>query len=113
MSCFCLLECVVYLVLEQLIFIIFLSIIYHLLLVWIFFEIYKYTGCIQEQTNNDLSPHTCIILVCGFEAFINGKHIIGSVKEKEQARKEYKEAISKGHGAYLMEEQEEQAVRFL
>ena len=34
--------------------------------------------------------------VCGFEAFINGKHIIGTVKEKEQARKEYKEAISKG-----------------
>ena len=40
--------------------------------------------------------------VCGFEAFINGKHIIGQVKEKEEARKEYKEAISKGHGAYLM-----------
>ena len=37
--------------------------------------------------------------VCGFEAFINGKHVIGVVKEKEQARREYKEAISKGHGA--------------
>ena len=49
--------------------------------------------------------------VCGFEAFINGKHIVGKVKEKEQARQEYKEAISKGHGAYLMEEQEEQPVR--
>ena len=48
--------------------------------------------------------------MCGFEAFINGKHIVGKVKEKEQARKEYKEAISKGHGAYLMEEQEEQPV---
>ena len=32
------------------------------------------------------------------------------MKEKEEARKEYKEAISKGHGAYLMEEQEEQPV---
>ena len=49
--------------------------------------------------------------MCGFEAFINGKHIVGKVKEKEQARQEYKEAISKGHGAYLMEEQEEQPVK--
>ena len=44
-------------------------------------------------------------LVCGFEAFINGKHIIGEVKEKEQAHREYREAISKGHGAYLMDEE--------
>uniref|UniRef100_A0A8C2HS43 Poly [ADP-ribose] polymerase n=1 Tax=Cyprinus carpio TaxID=7962 RepID=A0A8C2HS43_CYPCA len=42
--------------------------------------------------------------VCGFEAFINGKHVIGKVKEKEQARKEYKQAIEKGHGAYLMDQ---------
>ena len=44
-------------------------------------------------------------LVCGFEAFINGKHIVGEVKEKEQAHKEYKQAISEGHGAYLMDEE--------
>ena len=44
-------------------------------------------------------------LVCGFEAFINGKHIIGEVKEKEEAHKEYKKAISEGHGAYLMDEE--------
>uniref|UniRef100_A0A803JQG9 Poly [ADP-ribose] polymerase n=1 Tax=Xenopus tropicalis TaxID=8364 RepID=A0A803JQG9_XENTR len=43
--------------------------------------------------------------VCGFEAFINGKHIIGEVKEKEQAHEEYRAAISEGHGAYLMEEE--------
>ena len=43
--------------------------------------------------------------VCGFEAFINGKHIIGHVEEKKKARKEYKEAIAKGHGAYLMEQE--------
>ena len=45
------------------------------------------------------------VLVCGFEAFINGKHVIGEVKEKEQAHKEYREAISQGHGAYLMDEE--------
>lgn len=45
--------------------------------------------------------------VCGFEAFINDKHVVGWVKEKEQARREYKAAISAGHGAYLLEEQKE------
>eukprot|EP00055_Hartaetosiga_balthica_P011935 m.56054 g.56054 ORF g.56054 m.56054 type:complete len:1922 (+) comp7782_c0_seq1:62-5827(+) len=44
--------------------------------------------------------------VCGFEAFINDKHVVGEVKEKEQARREYKKAIEEGHGAYLMEEEE-------
>ena len=46
-----------------------------------------------------------LVVVCGFEAFINGKHIVGEVKEKEQAHKEYREAISQGHGAYLMDEE--------
>uniref|UniRef100_H3DDY7 Poly [ADP-ribose] polymerase n=1 Tax=Tetraodon nigroviridis TaxID=99883 RepID=H3DDY7_TETNG len=42
--------------------------------------------------------------VCGFEAFINGKHVVGQVKEKETARKEYKQAVERGHGAYLMDQ---------
>ncbi|XP_078796331.1 protein mono-ADP-ribosyltransferase PARP4 isoform X5 [Oryzias latipes] len=42
--------------------------------------------------------------VCGFEAFINGKHVVGQVKEKETARKEYRQAVEKGHGAYLMDQ---------
>ncbi|XP_006832122.1 PREDICTED: poly [ADP-ribose] polymerase 4-like [Chrysochloris asiatica] len=42
--------------------------------------------------------------VCGFEAFINGKHIVGEVKEKNKAHQEYQEAIRKGHGAYLMDQ---------
>ena len=56
---------------------------------------------LQQNYFPILSPFT----VCGFEAFINGKHIIGEVKEKEQAHREYREAISKGHGAYLMDEE--------
>ena len=52
-----------------------------------------------------IMSYPLIILVCGFEAFINGKHIVGEVKEKEQAHKEYKQAISEGHGAYLMDEE--------
>ncbi|KAJ8026534.1 Poly [ADP-ribose] polymerase 4 [Holothuria leucospilota] len=43
--------------------------------------------------------------VCGFEAFIGDKHIVGEVKEKETAHKEYREAVSQGHGAYLMDEE--------
>ncbi|XP_036054400.1 protein mono-ADP-ribosyltransferase PARP4 [Onychomys torridus] len=42
--------------------------------------------------------------VCGFEAFINGKHIVGEIKEKEEAQQKYREAISQGHGAYLMDQ---------
>ncbi|UJR11204.1 hypothetical protein I4U23_015385 [Adineta vaga] len=46
--------------------------------------------------------------VCGFEAHINNKVIKGVVKEKEQAKQEYREAIEKGHGAYLMHQEEAQ-----
>ena len=43
--------------------------------------------------------------VCGFEAYINDKHVVGVVKEKEEAKREYKKAIAEGHGAYLMDEE--------
>ncbi|CAF4311308.1 unnamed protein product, partial [Rotaria sordida] len=46
--------------------------------------------------------------VCGFEAHINNKVIKGVVKEKEQAKQEYREAIEKGHGAYLMHQEQAQ-----
>ncbi|XP_045044002.2 protein mono-ADP-ribosyltransferase PARP4 isoform X2 [Desmodus rotundus] len=42
--------------------------------------------------------------VCGFEAFINGKHVVGEIKEKDAAHQDYREAISQGHGAYLMDQ---------
>ena len=35
----------------------------------------------------------------------------GEVKEKGTAHKEYKQAISEGHGAYLMDQAEETPVR--
>lgn len=50
------------------------------------------------------------VAVCGFEAFINDKHVVGVVKEKEQAHREYKQAIEAGHGAYLMDEDKETPV---
>ncbi|XP_032352428.1 protein mono-ADP-ribosyltransferase PARP4 isoform X2 [Camelus ferus] len=42
--------------------------------------------------------------VCGFEAFIGGRHVVGEVKEKETAHREYREAVSRGDGAYLMDQ---------
>ena len=73
---------------------------------------------LQEYVNNSkqhmeakyVFPLGDMAAVCGFEAFINGKHIIGEVKEKEKAHKEYKQAISEGHGAYLMDQDEETPV---
>ncbi|XP_061177422.1 LOW QUALITY PROTEIN: protein mono-ADP-ribosyltransferase PARP4-like [Saccostrea echinata] len=70
---------------------------------------------LQEYHNNRdkaleakyVFPLDDMAAVCGFEAFINGKHIIGEVKEKETAHKEYKKAIKEGHGAYLMDQDQE------
>ncbi|GFR66346.1 poly [ADP-ribose] polymerase [Elysia marginata] len=70
---------------------------------------------LQEYYNNSSQPIEAKYVfplgeaaaVCGFEAFINGKHVVGEVKEKETAHKEYKEAISQGHGAYLMDQDKE------
>ena len=45
--------------------------------------------------------------MCDFEAHINKKIIRrGVLKEKEQAKCEYREAIEKGHGAYLMHQEQ-------
>ena len=38
-------------------------------------------------------------------------NVLGEVKEKEQARKKYKEAVEQGHGAYLMEEEKPVSIR--
>ena len=73
---------------------------------------------LQEYCNENNSaieakyvfPLNEMAAVCGFEAFINGKHIVGEVKEKETAHREYKQAISEGHGAYLMDQDEETPV---
>jgi len=42
--------------------------------------------------------------VCEFEADVQGKRIVGVVKPKDRALKEYHQAISRGDGAYLLEQ---------
>src|SRR5262245_23353882 len=42
--------------------------------------------------------------VCGFEALIGETHVVGRVKEREQAFADYDDAIAAGHGAYLLDQ---------
>ena len=43
--------------------------------------------------------------VCGFEALVDGRVIAGKAMEREKAFEVYDEAISAGHGAYLLDEE--------
>ena len=43
--------------------------------------------------------------VCGFEAIIDGTLIVGEVKEREDAFRAYDEAIERGDGAFLLDEE--------
>eukprot|EP00808_Paulinella_micropora_P003637 g80237.t1 len=43
--------------------------------------------------------------VFGFKAEIDGATVVGQVKAKEQALQEYKSAVARGDGAYLMQQQ--------
>jgi Vault protein inter-alpha-trypsin domain/von Willebrand factor type A domain len=43
--------------------------------------------------------------VCGFEAVIGETHVVGHVKEREQAFAEYDDALAAGHGAYLLDQE--------
>eukprot|EP01117_Protostelium_nocturnum_P005087 TRINITY_DN1840_c0_g1_i1.p1 TRINITY_DN1840_c0_g1~~TRINITY_DN1840_c0_g1_i1.p1 ORF type:complete len:821 (-),score=233.18 TRINITY_DN1840_c0_g1_i1:83-2461(-) len=45
--------------------------------------------------------------VCSFVAEIEGKKIRSVLKEKEQAKNEYDDALASGHGAYLSEKKED------
>ena len=73
---------------------------------------------LQEYHNDSTSaleakyvfPLDEMSVVCGFEAFINGKHVVGVVKQKETAHREYRQAVEAGHEAYLMDQEKEQPV---
>jgi Ca-activated chloride channel family protein len=43
--------------------------------------------------------------VCGFEAVIDGTLVIGQVKEREEAFKTYDDAMERGDGAFLLDEE--------
>ena len=43
--------------------------------------------------------------VCGFEAVIDGAHVVGEVKERDQAFARYDDALAAGHGAFLLDQE--------
>ena len=43
--------------------------------------------------------------VCGFEAIIDGTLVVGEVKEKEEAFRMYDDAMERGDGAFLLDEE--------
>ena len=43
--------------------------------------------------------------VCGFEAVIDGTLVVGEVKEREEAFRMYDDAIERGDGAFLLDEE--------
>jgi hypothetical protein len=43
--------------------------------------------------------------VCGFEAWIGPVHVVGEVKERDEAFEAYDDALAAGHGAYLLDQE--------
>ena len=43
--------------------------------------------------------------VCGFEAMIDGRLVVGEVKEREDAFRSYDDAMERGDGAFLLDEE--------
>ena len=69
------------------------------------YQEYENTESSENIEAKYLFPLNDLATVCGFEAFINDKHIVGVCKEKQQAHREYKEAIEQGKGAYLIDQE--------
>ncbi len=43
--------------------------------------------------------------VCAFEAWIGSVHVVGTVKERDEAFEDYDDALAAGHGAYLLDQE--------
>lgn len=67
----------------------------------------------QRYVNRETAPIEAVYVfpldegaaVCGFEAIIDGTLVVGEVKERETAFEMYDDAMQKGHGAYLLDEE--------
>ena len=67
----------------------------------------------QRYRNDEATPVEAVYLfpldegaaVCGFEARLDGKVIVGRVLEREQAFEAYDDAMAGGHGAYLLDQE--------
>ena len=67
----------------------------------------------QRYVNRESTPIEAIYVfpldegaaVCGFEAIIDGTLVVGEVKEREEAFRMYDDAIERGDGAFLLDEE--------
>jgi Ca-activated chloride channel family protein len=67
----------------------------------------------QRYRNEEAQPIEAVYVfpledaaaVCGFEAVIDGVHVVGQVQEKEKAFETYDDALADGHGAYLLDQE--------
>jgi Ca-activated chloride channel family protein len=67
----------------------------------------------QRYVNREAQPIEAVYVfpldegaaVCGFEAVIDGTLVVGEVKEREDAFEMYDDAIERGHGAFLLDEE--------
>jgi Ca-activated chloride channel family protein len=68
---------------------------------------------IQRYVNRESAPIEAVYVfpldegaaVCGFEAIIDGTLVVGEVKEREEAFRLYDDAMERGDGAYLLDEE--------
>lgn len=67
----------------------------------------------QRYRNQEAQPIEAVYVfpldeeaaICGFEAMIGEIHVVGEVKEKEEAFEKYDDALAHGHGAYLLDQE--------
>ena len=67
----------------------------------------------QRYVNRESTPIEATYLfpldegaaVCGFEAVIDGTLVVGEVKERDEAFRQYDDAIERGDGAFLLDEE--------
>ena len=67
----------------------------------------------QRYVNHESTPIEATYLfpldehaaVCGFEAIIDGTLVVGEVKERDEAFRQYDDAIERGDGAFLLDEE--------
>jgi Ca-activated chloride channel family protein len=67
----------------------------------------------QRYVNREPDPIEAVYLfpldegaaVCGFEAIVDGTLVVGEVKERDEAFRTYDEAMERGDGAFLLDEE--------
>ena len=67
----------------------------------------------QRYVNREATPIEAVYVfpldegaaVCGFEAIIDGTLVVGEVKERDEAFEMYDDAMERGDGAFLLDEE--------